>query len=185
MTISREPDQCSTPCRWEAKASMVRLPHVDPQSNSYTVGPDSSLGRLGGTVSKPRPFWLAAEYTVAHSLRQRGVKCKNVGHLKLAWDVETRGRLRLDVKFSDLTSRGRWVINLRRRGVKLHGRPNFFVVVLRGVRGPQGLKKQNSLFVVLDAKKYAKKTILIWTVRSLLMKHSREVGAWSRLVAAE
>jgi hypothetical protein len=137
------------------------------------------------TVGKQRNVWEQAEYTVASSLRQRGVRCRNVGHLKFAWDVATSGGLKIDVKFSDLTGRGRRVINLRRRGEKLHGKPNFFVVVLRGVRGPKGLKKRNSLFVVLDANKYRGKSTLIWTVRSLLMRHPREVGNWARIIKAE
>jgi len=129
-----------------------------------------------------RAEWLQSEYTVAYSLRHRGVKCRNVGHQRKAWDIETEHGVKIDVKDSELR-RGRWTINFRRRGRSKHGEPDFFIVCLRGLESlGDGHRRA---FVVLDAKDYQEQTMVIWSLRSLLHKHAHECGAWHKIVEAE
>ena len=151
--------------------------HIEGTHIRLLVG--GASGQSGGEVREP---WLQSEYTVAYALRHRGVKCKNVGHYRRSWDIETQNGLRIDVKDSGLRN-NRWTINLRRRGRKKHGTPDFYIVCLRGLIGPNG--PTHRAFVVLNAKDYQNQTMLIWTVKSLLMKHASECGAWHRIVEAE
>ena len=129
-----------------------------------------------------RKPWQQSEYTVSYSLRHRGVKCRNVGHLRKAWDIETQSGLRIDVKDSELRN-GRWTINFRRRGCKKHGTADFFIVCLRGLASLNNGNRR--AFVVLDAKDYQEQTMVIWSLRSLLHKHAHECGAWQKIVEAE
>ena len=40
----------------------------------------------------------------------------------------------------------------------------------------------NCLWVVLDAKKFRRHTLLRWTLRSLLTLHARDIGDWGKIL---
>ena len=135
-------------------------------------------------MSAKRTAWQQAEISTAYALRHRGVKCRNVGHKYLPWDVETRSGIRIEVKDSEL-HRGLWAINLqrwRRKSVGV-GKPDFYVIALRGITGFHGVTTR--LWVILDAKKFRKKKFLRWTLRSLLTLHARDIGAWEKILRVD
>lgn len=130
-----------------------------------------------------RTAWQQAEYSTGYALRHRGLKCRNVGHLYLPWDVETHSGIKIDVKDSEL-HRGLWTVNLRRhRRTRGNSKPDFYVVSLRGLRGFNGVTHR--LWVVLDAKKFRKQKMLRWTLRSLLTLHARDIGDWQKILKVE
>jgi hypothetical protein len=132
--------------------------------------------------SKARPAWRQSEISCAYALRHRGVRCKNVGHLNLPWDIVTRGGVRIDVKDSELHG-GQWVVNLRRRGDKRKVEADFYVVALRGLEGIRGVTFR--LYVILPARPLRKKCHLRWTLRSLLLRYARNIGAWEKILKEE
>lgn len=136
---------------------------------------------------KSRTAWQQAEVSTAYALRHRGVRCRNVGHLYRPWDVETRGGIRVEVKDSML-HRGLWAVNLQRherKNVKQSSdaHSDFYVIALRGILGFKGVTHR--LWIVLDAKKYRNTKFLRWTLRSLLNKHARDIGDWSKILKKE
>jgi hypothetical protein len=137
---------------------------------------------MGGSTrtTTHRPAFQQSEYAVRYALEYRGVTCRNVGHLRQPWDIETANGIRIDVKDSQLRN-GRWTVNLRRKGSPRLA--DFYVVCLRGLQGQRGFA--NRVFVILDARDYLTQSLLIWTVRSLLNKHAGEVGAWHKILERE
>lgn len=120
--------------------------------------------------------WRKAEFQVTNMLRHRGVSCKSVGSQNRPYDVITKAGQRIEVKFARLSKKHQWHCNL----TPVQWAADWLILVLSGL--PSAKCDQASLYVVMRP---VRKRAIRLTVRSLLNRFAKDVGAWKRIVRVE
>jgi hypothetical protein len=136
----------------------------------------ANIRTMGAAMSD----WKDAEISVVNALRYRGVACHHVGDYKSQWDVATDdGDQHIEVKYAGNNGRGldsRWNVNVHRHNDLNEDGVDWYVVVLEGIT-------RFNTFVILPTP--LRRPTLVFSLRSLLNKHSGDVGNWEPIIAEE